>query len=61
MKYNPEQKMSDLTVAEYMALQKRSVISLVKWGLLVFYGLPAIIFIIVAIFGLVMTKMAGTS
>ena len=61
MNYDPNQRIADLTVGDYLALQKGSIKSLVKWGLLVFYGIPIAIIALAAIFGLVMVRMAGTT
>ena len=61
MKYDPNQRIADLTIGEYVTLQKGSIKSLVKWGLLVFYGIPVAIIALAAIFGLVMVRLAGTA
>ena len=61
MKYDPNQRIADLTIVEYVTLQKGSIKSLVKWGLLVFYGILVAIIALAAIFGLVMVRLAGTA
>ena len=61
MQYDMNKKISELTVGEFMAVQKDGIKSLVKWGLLLFYGIPAAIFIGIAIFGFIMVRLAQSS